>query len=163
MLHFWKPIVRTVYLVIIVLFYLSQSKHDFLSLKKMNSTSETLIWSIFVKKTTSLSELLSKCLLSKLFRCEWWGVGLPQAGWTVLWSNWTNRWAAHYIIVLWRDFDQGHLHPLLGHPDTGNRTRVTCVAGEHSSKELFEQLLLLIFGTTYVKKFIYCTYFFFSC
>jgi hypothetical protein len=36
----------------------------------------------------------------------------------------------------------------LGLPDpAANRTRVACVAGEHSSKELFEQIVLLLFRT----------------
>jgi hypothetical protein len=49
--------------------------------------------------------------------------------------------------------DQGHLHPLLEHSET-NKSRpeiepgVACVIGEHSSKELLEQLMLLLFGTS---------------
>jgi hypothetical protein len=49
---------------------------------------------------------------------------------------------------------QCHLYPLLEHPETniifsvGNQTRAACVTGEHSSKELFEQLMLLLFGTS---------------
>jgi hypothetical protein len=36
----------------------------------------------------------------------------------------------------------------LGLPDpAANRTCVACVAGEHSSKELFEQIVLLLFRT----------------
>jgi hypothetical protein len=30
----------------------------------------------------------------------------------------------------------------------GNQIRVACIAGEHSSKELFEQLVHFLFGTT---------------
>ncbi len=39
--------------------------------------------------------------------------------------------------------DQGRLHPLLGDPRyvPGNRTQASMVGGEHSSKELFEQLV----------------------
>ncbi len=37
---------------------------------------------------------------------------------------------------------QGHLHPLLeAHVPAGNRTRACAVDGEHSSKELFEQIV----------------------
>jgi hypothetical protein len=63
--------------------------------------------------------------------------------------------------------DQGHLHPLLEHPETNKsravkRTRVACVAGVHSSKELFEQLILLLLGTfTYVYRKLYSTVDFF--
>jgi len=34
------------------------------------------------------------------------------------------------------------------HVSAGNRTQVAYVAGEHSSKELFEQLMILLFGTS---------------
>jgi hypothetical protein len=45
--------------------------------------------------------------------------------------------------------DQGHLHPLLDkHVSAGNRTRAACVTGEHSSKDLFEQLASWQFGTS---------------
>jgi hypothetical protein len=49
--------------------------------------------------------------------------------------------------------DQGHLHPLLQHSrdkhvPVGIRIRIACVAGEHSSKELFEYLKLLLFRTS---------------
>ncbi len=48
------------------------------------------------------------------------------------------------------ELDQSSLHPLL---ETNiclglNRTRVTGVAGEHSSKELFKQLVYLLLGIT---------------
>ncbi len=51
------------------------------------------------------------------------------------------------------ELDQSSLHPLLEHLKTNiclglNRTRVTCVAGEQSSKELFKQLVYLLLGTT---------------
>ncbi len=50
--------------------------------------------------------------------------------------------------------DQGNLHPRaprVKHVSSGNQTWVACVAGEHSSKELLEQFILLLFGTsTYV-------------
>jgi hypothetical protein len=50
------------------------------------------------------------------------------------------------------ELDQSSLHPLLEHLETNmclgrNRTRVTCVAGEHSRKELCEQLVYLLLGT----------------
>ncbi len=49
--------------------------------------------------------------------------------------------------------DQGHPHPLLEHPETnmsrpGIEPRTACVTGEHSSKELFEQLMPLLFVTS---------------
>ncbi len=49
--------------------------------------------------------------------------------------------------------DQGHLHSLLRHPrdkhvSAGNWTWVACVAGEHSSKELWEYFVLLLFRTS---------------
>jgi hypothetical protein len=51
--------------------------------------------------------------------------------------------------------DQGHLHPLhIASRDkqvsAGNRTGAACATGEHSSKDLFKQLLLLMFGTSTV-------------
>ncbi len=51
--------------------------------------------------------------------------------------------------------DQGHLHPLLEHHETnmsrpGIEPEPPGATGEHSSKELFKQLLLLLFGTSTV-------------
>jgi hypothetical protein len=56
-----------------------------------------------------------------------------------------------YIRTMKR-LNQGHLHPLLQHPwgihvSPAKWTWVACVAGEHSSKELFEHLKLLLFRT----------------
>ncbi len=48
-------------------------------------------------------------------------------------------------VTTMKRLDQSHLHPLLEHP--GNPTRGPCVAGEHSSKELLEQRILVLFGT----------------
>ncbi len=61
--------------------------------------------------------------------------------------------------------DQGHLHPLLKHPET-NMYRLGIEPGlpaSQASKELFEQLMLLLHGTstvsipnrTNLKSFIY--------
>ncbi len=62
-------------------------------------------------------------------------------------------------------FYQSHLRllpPVDKHVSAGNRTEVASVAGEHSSKELFEQLIQLLFGTfTYVDRNIYNTLFLF--
>jgi hypothetical protein len=53
--------------------------------------------------------------------------------------------------------DQGHLHPLLQHPQTnmsspGIEPRAACVTSEHASKDLFEQLMLQLFGSSTVGK-----------
>ncbi len=49
--------------------------------------------------------------------------------------------------------DHGHLHPLLEPPETnmsrpGIEPRAACFTGVHSSKELFEQPMPLLFGTS---------------
>jgi hypothetical protein len=61
-----------------------------------------------------------------------------------------NRIIKHGIIfTIMEEHDQSSLHPLLERLETNMcRTRVACVAGEHSSKELFEQLVYLLCGTT---------------
>jgi hypothetical protein len=41
------------------------------------------------------------------------------------------------------------------HVSAGNRTRAACVFDEHSSKELFELLMLLLFGTSTVPRVAY--------
>jgi hypothetical protein len=51
--------------------------------------------------------------------------------------------------LLWRGLDQGHLHSLL-------LTRVARIAAEYFSKQLFEQLIILLLGTfTYVGRNLY--------
>jgi len=44
------------------------------------------------------------------------------------------------------------------HVPAGNRTLAACVTGEHSSKELFEQLMLLLFGTSTASIFFQSCY-----
>jgi hypothetical protein len=50
----------------------------------------------------------------------------------------------HVGVTTMKRLYKGHLHPLL-------EPRAACVTGEHSSKELFEQLMLLLFGTSTVR------------
>jgi hypothetical protein len=57
----------------------------------------------------------------------------------------------HVGVTTMEELDQSPLYPL--HLETNmclgrNRTRVACIAGEHSRKELFEQLVYLLLGTT---------------
>ncbi len=40
------------------------------------------------------------------------------------------------------------------HVSAGIPTRVACFAGKHSSKELFEQIILFLIGTTTVSRYI---------
>ena len=56
----------------------------------------------------------------------------------------------HVGVTTMEELDQSPLYPL--HLETNmclrrNRTRVACIAGEHSRKELFEQLVYLLLGT----------------
>ncbi len=64
------------------------------------------------------------------------------------------------IHGLMKRLDQGHLNPLLEHPKT-NMSRPGIEPwppGEHSSKELFEQLMLLLFGTSTASIFFQSSY-----
>jgi hypothetical protein len=111
---------------------------------------EQLFWcySELVYSKTRTSTWFPLCICSASCRpkgtCEF----LPLNNQALAIPRVRKRWGHHCGETWLRSSPSSTRAPQDKHVSIGNQTRASCVIGDHSSKELFEQLMLLLFGTS---------------